>query len=78
MFGGSTVEFLLGLILLFSAGTRDSEGFFIHLTDVLKEGLGQYFSGRPDLKIIAEPGAVRGEGGNGEGGREGTAREGVS
>ena len=26
------------------------------MTDVIKEGLGQYFSGRPDLKIIAEPG----------------------
>ncbi|CAI8024741.1 Ornithine decarboxylase [Geodia barretti] len=37
-------------------GTRDSEGFFTHLTDVLKEGLGRYFSGRPELKIIAEPG----------------------
>ena len=41
-----------------NAGTRDSEGFFTHLTDVLKEGLGRYFSGRPELKIIAEPGIL--------------------
>ena len=42
------------------AGTRDSTGFFTHLTDVPKEGLGRYFSGRPDLNVIAEPGVSRG------------------
>ena len=45
-------------ITLFS-GTRDSCGFFTHLTEVIKESLGHYFSGRPDLKIIAEPGTIR-------------------
>ena len=42
--------------LPFCPGTRSSCGFFTHLTDVIKEGLGRYFSGRPDLKVIAEPG----------------------
>ena len=46
-------------IFLLVSGTRESEGFFVHLTDVLKEGLGQYFSGRPELNVIAEPGRQR-------------------
>ena len=59
--------FLL-VFLLVCIGTGDSEGFFVQLTDILKEGLGRYFSGRPDLKIIAEPG---------NGGKEGEGEEGV-
>ena len=55
----STFLFLFFLDL---SGTRESCGFFTHLTDVIKSGLGRYFSGRPDLKIIAEPGTHRREG----------------
>ena len=40
-------------------GTTDSAGFFAQLAGVLNEGLGQRFSGRPDLKIIAEPGMCK-------------------
>ena len=43
-------------ILFDVPGTRNSSGFFTQLTEVIKDGLGRYFSGRPDLKIIAEPG----------------------
>ena len=51
------------------SGSRDSGGFFAHLTDVVKEGLERYFTGRSELKIIAEPGEKEG-GRVREGGRE--------